>query len=81
MCVYDGMQIRISKVVRTLTDTVFTFYVRDAQGNVMGVYTRTTAATPTITWGEQYLYGSGSKQSGISDQARISLPSVNETKP
>jgi hypothetical protein len=48
MCVYDGMQIRISKVVRTLTDTTFTFYVRDAQGNVMGIFTRTTAATPTI---------------------------------
>jgi RHS repeat-associated protein len=30
-----------------------------AQGNVLGVYTRTTAATPTITWSEQYLYGSG----------------------
>jgi hypothetical protein len=33
--------------------------VRDAQGNVLGVYNRTTAATPTITWAEQYIYGSG----------------------
>jgi RHS repeat-associated protein len=66
---YDGMQNRISKAVRTLTDTVFTFYVRDAQGNVLGIYTRTTAATPTITWTEQYLYGSGrlgSVQPGLS---------------
>jgi hypothetical protein len=63
------MQNRISKAVRTLTNTVFTFYVRDAQGNVMGIFTRTTAATPTITWGEQCLYGSGrlgSIQPGIS---------------
>jgi hypothetical protein len=77
---YDGIQNRISKAVKTGLDTTFTFYVRDAQGNVMGVYTRTRAATPTITWAEQYLYGSGCKQSGITDQARISLPSVNETK-
>jgi hypothetical protein len=56
---YDGMQNRIMKAVRTGVDTVFTFYVRDAQGNVLGVYNRTTAATPTITWAEQYIYGSG----------------------
>jgi hypothetical protein len=48
------MQNRAMKAVATGVDTVFTFYVRDAQGNVMGVYTRTTAATPTITWAEQY---------------------------
>jgi RHS repeat-associated protein len=63
------MQNRVMKAVKTGLDTVFTFYVRDAQGNVMGVYTRTTAATPTITWSEQYLYGSGrlgSVQPGVS---------------
>jgi hypothetical protein len=53
------MQNRAMKAVKTGVDTVFTFYVRDAQGNVLGFYTRTTAATPTITWSEQYLYGSG----------------------
>jgi hypothetical protein len=52
---YDGMQNRAMKAVRTGVDTVFTFYVRDAQGNVMGVYNRITAATPTITWAEQYI--------------------------
>jgi RHS repeat-associated protein len=56
---YDGMQNRAMKAVATGTDTVFTFYVRDAQGNVMGVYNRTTSGTPTITWAEQYIYGSG----------------------
>jgi hypothetical protein len=35
------MQNRIMKAVRTGVDTVFTFYVRDAQGNVLGVYSRT----------------------------------------
>jgi RHS repeat-associated protein len=53
------MQNRIMKAVKTGVDTVFTFYVRDAQGNVLGVYTRTTAGTPTIKWAEQYIYGSG----------------------
>jgi hypothetical protein len=63
------MQNRAMKAVTTGVDTVFTFYVRDAQGNVLGIYTRTTAATPTITWSEQYLYGSGrlgSVQPGVS---------------
>jgi RHS repeat-associated protein len=53
------MQNRIMKAVKTGVDTVFTFYIRDAQGNVLGVYTRTTAGTPTIKWAEQYIYGSG----------------------
>jgi hypothetical protein len=34
------MQNRAMKAVKTGLDTVFTFYVRDAQGNVLGVYTR-----------------------------------------
>jgi RHS repeat-associated protein len=53
------MQNRIMKAIKTGADTVFTFYIRDAQGNVLGVYTRTTAGTPTIKWAEQYIYGSG----------------------
>jgi RHS repeat-associated protein len=63
------MQNRAMKAVKTGIYTTFTFYVRDAQGNVLGIYTRTTAATPTITWSEQYLYGSGrlgSVQPGVS---------------
>jgi RHS repeat-associated protein len=56
---YDTMQNRIMKAIITGVDTVFTFYVRDAQGNVLGVYTLTTAGTPTIIWAEQYIYGSG----------------------
>lgn len=56
---YDGMQNRIMKAVHSGFDTTFTFYVRDAQGNVLGVYNRFSGNPSTITWAEQYIYGSG----------------------
>jgi RHS repeat-associated protein len=62
---YDASGNRISKSVEIPgNNTQHTFYVRDAQGNVLGVYTRYVPAMPspndkyTLKWAEQHLYGS-----------------------
>ena len=54
---YDPAQNRVVKarIDSLAADTTFTYYYRDAQGNVMGVYTR---HQDTLTWQEQHLYGS-----------------------
>jgi RHS repeat-associated protein len=54
---YDPAQNRVMKATidQTTSDTIFTYYMRDAQGNVMGIYQR---QEDTITWQEQHLYGS-----------------------
>jgi YD repeat-containing protein len=48
---YDASGHRVSKTLGTST----TWYVRDAQGNALGVYDNSNS---TITWKEQQLYGS-----------------------
>jgi len=53
---YDAGGNRTSKKVITSGDTTKTFYVRDAQGNVLAVYEKINTAA--ITWEEQHLYGS-----------------------
>jgi RHS repeat-associated protein len=53
---YDPMQNRVLKGLIKGTDTTKTYYIRDAQGNVMAVYTR---RSDTLRWVEQHLYGSG----------------------
>lgn len=65
---YDAMQNRVMKAfIKTNTsDTTFTYYIRDAQGNVMAVYER---QKDTVIWREQYLYGSsrlGNFEPGVS---------------
>ena len=41
------------------TDTTWTWYVRDAQGNVMGIYSLdTVGAEDTLMLREHYVYGS-----------------------
>ena len=52
---YNAMQQRVLKRVVTSGDTVRTYYIRDAQGNTMGVYTR---HNDSVTWREQYIFGS-----------------------
>jgi RHS repeat-associated protein len=48
---YDAAGNRISKIVNGVT----TFYVRDAQGNLLALYTKDAT---TLKWDEQHLYGS-----------------------
>lgn len=55
---YDAMGNRISKTVTpTGSQPTTTWYVRDASGNTMGVYT--TTGSGILTQSEQDLYGSG----------------------
>ncbi|HRG29363.1 MAG TPA: RHS repeat-associated core domain-containing protein, partial [Chitinophagales bacterium] len=56
---YDATGNRISKTVIPVTgDVTTTYYVRDAQGNVMAVYTHTASDTATFVLTEQHIYGS-----------------------
>ncbi|OQP63237.1 hypothetical protein A3860_25445 [Niastella vici] len=59
---YDAVGNRIVKSVETPgVSTQYTFYVRDQQGNVLGVYTRnvpTDGSPGNFKWIEQHLYGS-----------------------
>ncbi|GEM_PF-1576376 len=52
---YNAMQQRVVKRVVIAGDTTRTYYIRDAQGNTMGVYTR---HNDSVTWREQYIFGS-----------------------
>ena len=52
---YNAMQQRVLKRVVLAGDTTRTYYIRDAQGNTMGVYTR---HNDSVTWREQYIFGS-----------------------
>ena len=56
---YDPGGNRTSKVVTVSDvsdDVTSTFYVRDAQGNVLAVYSKRNGGT--VNWNEQHLYGS-----------------------
>ncbi|MBV6655166.1 MAG: RHS repeat-associated core domain-containing protein, partial [Mameliella sp.] len=54
---YGPNQNRVLKQVhdRNSSTTINTWYLRDAQGNVLAVYHQDS---DTVTWSEQYLYGS-----------------------
>jgi RHS repeat-associated protein len=52
---YDAGGNRTTKIVSGSADTT-TFYVRDAQGNVLAIYTK--KGTDDLHWSEQDLYGS-----------------------
>jgi RHS repeat-associated protein len=56
---YDALGNRVSKAVinktTTVPDTVTTYYVRDATGNVMAVYEKSAGV---LALQEQYMYGS-----------------------
>jgi RHS repeat-associated protein len=52
---YDATGNRTIKKVSGAADTT-TFYVRDAQGNVLAVYSK--KGTDNLKWNEQHLYGS-----------------------
>lgn len=53
---YDPGGNRTYKKVKVEDTVTTTFYIRDAQGNVMGIYTRKDEES--IKWSEQHLYGS-----------------------
>ena len=53
---YDPGGNRTSKTVTREDTTIITFYVRDAQGNVMAVYKQKD--DDPLKWSEQHLYGS-----------------------
>ena len=72
---YDAMQNRVVKTFIQATDTTRSFYIRDAQGNTMAVYTR---RLDTIKWTEQHLYGSS--RLGIWEPNQRLTPSVDTTK-
>jgi RHS repeat-associated protein len=52
---YNAMQQRVLKRVVLAGDTTRTYYIRDAQGNTMGIYKR---HNDSVTWREQYIFGS-----------------------
>ena len=52
---YDAMQNRVKKRKVVSGTDISTFYIRDAQGNVLAVYEKNGT---TVTWKEQHLYGS-----------------------
>ena len=52
---YNAMQQRVVKRVAQSGDTTRTYYIRAAQGNTMGVYTR---HNDSVSWREQYIFGS-----------------------
>ncbi len=52
---YNAMQQRVLKRVVIAGDTTRTYYIRDAQGNTMSVYTR---HNDSVSWREQYIFGS-----------------------
>jgi RHS repeat-associated protein len=72
---YDAMQNRVVKTFIQATDTTRSYYIRDAQGNTMAVYTR---RRDTVTWTEQHLYGSS--RLGIWESNLRLTPSVDATK-
>jgi RHS repeat-associated protein len=57
---YDANGNRITKLVQTGSPStvITTYYVRDAHGNVLGVYSDKTGDQAGYTWKEQHLYGS-----------------------
>ncbi|MEM8568718.1 MAG: RHS repeat-associated core domain-containing protein [Bacteroidota bacterium] len=64
---YDTAQNRVKKQSSASSETIIntTYYIRDAQGNIMATYhlkeeteLNTTNTTSTYTWEEQHLYGS-----------------------
>lgn len=63
---YDAQQNRVHKRTTAPLSDTSTYYVHDAQGNVLAVYKKFGS---TVTWQEQYLYGSsrlGSIEPGVS---------------
>ena len=72
---YDAMQNRVVKTFIQATDTTRSFYIRDAQGNTMAVYTR---RLDTIKWTEQHLYGSS--RLGIWEPNQRLTPAVDTSK-
>jgi RHS repeat-associated protein len=65
---YDAAGNRISKEVEDENEGIhdFTYYFRDAQGNVMGVYKQ--HSEQNLVWKEQHLYGSSRLGMWVGDE-------------
>jgi RHS repeat-associated protein len=73
---YDGLGNRLSKYVKAEDKT--TYYLRDAQGNVMSVYSHSGTSSDPLWLDEQYIYGSsrlGMQQPGIQLDGLNNAPS------
>ncbi len=75
---YDAGGNRTSKQVHYSDTTVNTYYIRDAQGNVLGVY-RSTSFNQSVQWKEQHLYGSSRLGMWRADTTVPSAPPVAQT--
>lgn len=54
---YDAVGNRTLKMVINQDTTINTYYIRDAQGNVLAIYTY-SSIVGSLKWSEQHLYGS-----------------------
>ncbi len=72
---YDGSGSRIRKTITSGGNTTHTYYVKDASGNVLGVYEK---RNDSIIWKEQHLYGSSRlgiwyPDTAVSEENRLKL--------
>ena len=77
---YDASGNRISKAVTTNGQTNYTYYVRDASGNVMSVYEKNSTLNGNLlTQSEVHLYGSSRLGViNINRQAEVFTPGPND---
>jgi RHS repeat-associated protein len=73
---YDAGGNRTTKIVSGAADTT-TYYIRDAQGNVLAVYTK--KGTDSLKWDEQHLYGSSRLGMWLPDSLPTSPPIVMDS--
>lgn len=73
---YDAMGNRIAKHIYSSSNNweKSTFYVRDAQGNVISVYEETNPSTPSMKLIEQHIYGSS--RLGMNTQEKEMIAAV-----
>ena len=77
---YDAAGNRTGKRVNNNDTISITWYVRDAQGNVMAVYSN-KEGTEDIVWKEQHLYGSSRLGMWRADTTVPALPPVVDEDP
>lgn len=81
---YDASGNRISKTVVTANNTITTWYVRDAQGNVLSVYTYGDPATSGGDLAQTELHIYGSSRLGIwktNNNVELTPPVITSTMP
>ena len=80
---YDALGNRIKKLVKPDVNVpanwVTTWYIRDAQGNVMATYKQDNTQNPTLTLKEQHLYGSDRLGMRTKETTTQDLGDINNT--